>query len=425
MRGLVARMRRFSKTGVVLQNCVETNKSKIHPAIVSVCRWRSLYRFLAITLAVAMVLRASFGQPSIDDPLPASKHTKQKKDNTDGIITTTGNHQDAAAVTDAPTAVTDAPTAAQNPPAASATIATFTADDMDWSDSIFRREGWDNDPVVIESHKLLFFTVPKNSCSEFKMLFRRMMGLKDWKTVGSMQERLHNPASNGLRYLGTYPKEQQAEFMTSPEWTRAIFLRDPRERVLSAYMDKGLGGYKEYKFVAGGYVKSHCCGMRFDSKTEEERTRIERSRPHCLPLFPFMENNTPENFPFEDFVRYFMRQCPDPHWGPQSRRMTESSWKMINFVGHLGTLQEDGHALLNRIGAFEEFGVDGWGPQNGKIFETNFVKHATSAKKKATRFYHSNFSEPETLVLQHYRKDYEHPIMNMTKPESWERLMGK
>ena len=420
-------MRRFSKTGIVVQKSVVANKAKTHTSIMSACRWRSLYRFLVITLAVTMVFRASFGPPSIDVPSPVSKHTKQeKKDNANNFtidrdrITTTGNHQDAAAVTAAP--------ATRNSTAA-ATIAAFTADDIDWSDSIFRRNGWDIDPVVIESHKLLFFTVPKNSCSEFKMLFRRMMGFKDWKTVGSMEDRLHNPATNGLKYLGSYPKEQQAEFMTSPEWTRAIFLRDPRERVLSAYMDKGLTKYKQYKFVAGGYVKSHCCGMKVGLKTEKdlskERARIERSNPHCLPIFPFEESNTPENFPFEDFVRNFMRQCPDAHWALQSKRMTESSWKMINFVGHLRTFQQDGHALLNRIGAFEEFGLEGWGPHNGKIFETNFVKHATSAKNKTNTFYHSNFSEVETLVLQHYRKDYEHPIMNMMKPESWERLMGK
>lgn len=378
--------------------------------------------------------RASFWPTSIDLS-SFSKKTNLNSDNSDinnkdkdnnnpfvidgDGIATVGNHSDAV------DAAVDA--AARNPPAAA--IAAFTADDIDWSDSIFRREGWDNDPVVIESHKLLFFTVPKNSCSEFKMLFRRMMGFTDWKTVGSMQEKLHNPGANGLRYLGSYPKAKRAEFMTSPEWTRAIFLRDPRERVLSAYMDKGLTGYKAYGFVVGGYLKKHCCNMKSNLRREEslsvERARLERSHQHCLPLFPFEENNTLENFPFEDFVRYFMKQCWDPHWALQSKRMKESSWKLINFVGNLGTLQQDGHALLNQIGAFEEFGLEGWGPHNGTIFETNLAEHATSARDKTHTFYHSNYSEVETLVLQHYRKDYEHPIMNMKKPESWERLMGE
>jgi len=295
---------------------------------------------------------------------------------------------------------------------------------IDWSDKIFKRVEWDNDPIVIESHKLLFFTIPKNSCSDFKMLFRRMMGFSDWKTVGSKEEKLHNPWKNGLKYLGSFPKQKQAEFMSSPEWTRAIFVRDPRERVLSAYMDKGLGSYKEYNYVQGGFFKHHCCGMKRSDDPEILRARLELKNRRCLPYLPFGKNNTLENFPFETFVRDFMSQCDDNHWKPQSRRMSATSWKAINFVGHLDRLMEDGHALLRRLGAFEEFGAEGWGPSNGPIFQRNTAKHATSAHDKMEEFYRPDNPEIETLVLQHYRADYEHPVMNFTKPERWDQLMG-
>ena len=85
--------------------------------------------------------------------------------------------------------------------------------EIDWSDGIFQRGGWDKDPIVIESHKLLFFTVPKNACTTFKTLFRRMMGYQDWLVKSP-----HDPAKNGLRYLGHYSRDQQQKMMTSPEW---------------------------------------------------------------------------------------------------------------------------------------------------------------------------------------------------------------
>jgi len=294
---------------------------------------------------------------------------------------------------------------------------------IDWSDPIYKHGGWDVAPVVIESHKLLFFTIPKNTCSEFKILFRRMMGFKDWKTDMSVVS-VHHPKKNGLKYLGSYPKKQQLEFMTSPDWTRAVFVRDPKERVLSAYMDKALNFFFD---VNGKYIKNQCCQMRLIVGSvkllESERSRIQRKFPHCLPLFPYEKNTTVDGFPFEKFVQTFMKRCRDPHWEPQSNRMHAKTWKSINFVGHFEDLQRDGHALLHKISGFEEFGREGWGPGNGTIFQTNFAGHATSAGSKTELFYSKN--EVELAVLKYYRSDYEHPIMNMTKPASWEKLMAR
>jgi hypothetical protein len=116
----------------------------------------------------------------------------------------------------------------------------------DRRDPIFRRSGWDNDPVVVEKYQLLFFTLPKNSCTEWKRLFRRMMNYSNWRMASP-----HDPASNGLRYLGHYKSSQQIEYMTSPNWTRAIFVREPMERLLSGFLDKAYGPEM--------YLYRHCC----------------------------------------------------------------------------------------------------------------------------------------------------------------------
>mmetsp|Transcript_790 Transcript_790/g.1756 ORF Transcript_790/g.1756 Transcript_790/m.1756 type:complete len:389 (-) Transcript_790:64-1230(-) len=298
---------------------------------------------------------------------------------------------------------------------------------IDWSDQIFRRTGWDIDPIVLESHKLLFFSVPKIACTEFKMLLRRMMGFPDWKKVGSKSEKLHDPNRNGLRYLGSFPRRKQEEFMISEDWTRAIFVRDPRERLLSAYIDKGLSRYKESKNVTGGYVKSKCCNFKRPLPNPKlqnnKRVELELYR-RCLPLSPLEKDTTEDTFPFRYFVDKFMAHCRDPHWEPQSNRLKAANWKKINFVGHFDNLKEDAHQLLRKIGAFEEFGL-GWGPENKTIFEKNLVLHATSSKDKLHRYFHGNSTELETIVLKYYRNDYLNEVINLTKPESWGYLMGK
>jgi hypothetical protein len=51
-----------------------------------------------------------------------------------------------------------------------------------------------------------------------------MMGYDDWNATG-WQAHPHHPKFNGLTYLRFLPEEKQQEILTSPEWTRAIFVR--------------------------------------------------------------------------------------------------------------------------------------------------------------------------------------------------------
>ena len=161
------------------------------------------------------------------------------------------------------------------------------------------------------------------------------------------------------------------------------------------------------------------------NKYELVLANLEQNRPSCVPIYPYAKNNTAETFSFLYFVQHFMGPCHDDHWALQSSRMRPATWKFINFVGHLEDLREDAHRLLRRIGAFEKFGRDGWGPnQNASIFETNGAIHATLAHQKLEDYFGKDKGETERLVLEHYRSDYEHAIMNLSKPEGWERVMA-
>mmetsp|Transcript_14537 Transcript_14537/g.33664 ORF Transcript_14537/g.33664 Transcript_14537/m.33664 type:complete len:118 (-) Transcript_14537:2919-3272(-) len=108
--------------------------------------------------------------------------------------------------------------------------------------------------------------------------------------------------------------------MTSSEWTRAIFVRDPLERLLSAYLEKGIRmadpsepvtGYCVKKvLLLDGYFGMYC---------------------RKFPLVPKENNVTEANFPFESFVTSFMAQCDDTHWKPQHSRKKRRELETLKF----------------------------------------------------------------------------------------------
>jgi hypothetical protein len=80
------------------------------------------------------------------------------------------------------------------------------------NDLVMKAGAWGGSPIVIHKFKLLFFTVPMNSCQEFKRLFRRMEGYEDWAIEWNSPPRLyfpdkpmsklpHDPSVNSLTYL--------------------------------------------------------------------------------------------------------------------------------------------------------------------------------------------------------------------------------
>lgn len=250
--------------------------------------------------------------------------------------------------------------------------------------SFYQGGNWDGAPIVIEKKKLIFFSQPKIASTVFKQLFRRMMGLEDWM-LHKEPHIPHDPAKNGLKYLlHFHPKDARA-MMESPEWTRAIFVRDPQERVLSAYLDKA--ARKD-----GMYVYKHCC------IDDPERTCAKQASKS-----------------FQDFLELISEECCcDPHWKPQSQRMKEPFWKNINFVGRFDAIAQDTKRLLQRVDAWEEYGASGWGEhRNASIFaESTGARHRTSADQKLLAYYNS--SAIEDLVKAFYREDYVHPVLKLS-----------
>ncbi|KAI2501963.1 sulfotransferase family [Fragilaria crotonensis] len=149
--------------------------------------------------------------------------------------------------------------------------------------------------IVIESHKLIFFPVPKVADTLWLMLLRRMMGFDNWKS-------LDVDLFEGLVRLSDFSIEQATEMMNSPNYTRATFLRDPKDRFLSTFVDKVMSN--------DASIKRSCCS----------------EGDNCLRNYQTMTG-------FASLIR----SCDDKHWTPISTWIDRKFVSKLNFVGHLET----------------------------------------------------------------------------------------
>jgi hypothetical protein len=249
-------------------------------------------------------------------------------------------------------------------------------------DRIYLRGDWDGAPIVLEEYKLIFFTTAKVGCTVWKQLFRRMMKISDWNVHNTARLIPWNPELNGLKYLYDYNRTVASYMMIANDWTRAIFVRDPKERFLSAYLDKVVDNKD--------FFRKQCCLFT--------GACVAPARESLQGFFDAVQT------------------CEDAHWKPQHRRMESKYWRYVNFVGHMETTSQDAEHLLKMIGAWKLYGQSGWGRSgNLSIFKTSAGgagrEHATNAKERFAAFYTPSL---ERQVELYYSGDYANSVMNLT-----------
>ena len=255
------------------------------------------------------------------------------------------------------------------------------------SDRVYRKGDWDSgSPIVLEEFKLVFFTIDTSASTSFKMLFSRMMGYSDQKVKGHRKWLRLIPftsKTNELKHLYDFDVDQATRMMTSPQWTRAMFVRDPKERFLAAYLAKAAN--PETNFMR------KCCLISGEC--------VETARESLSGFFSVV------------------RVCDDAHWRGQTWRVDARFWPFINFVGHTDSLAGDTERLLKKIGAWDQFGKQGWG-ENGDehVFSDKAggsgAHHYTFARSKMTTFI---TPEMETEIDEFYADDYANPILGLKK----------
>lgn len=257
------------------------------------------------------------------------------------------------------------------------------------NDKIMHPNIWTS-PIVIKEYKLIFFRIPKVCSTEWNTMLFKMTGLSDIAnlTIAAIEENCKK-----ITRMHDIPLEEAQHMMTSKEWTKAIFVREPKERILSAFLNKFC--------EEPTYFQRFCCSQSPDKKLECSRHQESKNFTY------FLEET---------------KQCPDAHWNPQTMTVDQKWWPYINFIGYQNTAFEDTRRLLqtlvsskDNVTAWDRFGRSGWGSNKTEpfMYRPHGYGHATGAKSKLLKYY--NAYTEQTVERFHARQDLECPYFKFVK----------
>jgi hypothetical protein len=96
-------------------------------------------------------------------------------------------------------------------------------------------------------------------------------------------------------------------------------------------------------------------------------------------------------------IKQFLTQGAPTLWQGHSTAANKKFLPLLDFVGHLETAAQDAKELLERIGAWDEYGKSGWGKYgNESIFQSNNVLHKTADDSSASSARLSKYYTPES-----------------------------
>eukprot|EP00551_Chaetoceros_affinis_P017069 CAMPEP_0203699706 /NCGR_PEP_ID=MMETSP0091-20130426/28044_1 /ASSEMBLY_ACC=CAM_ASM_001089 /TAXON_ID=426623 /ORGANISM="Chaetoceros affinis, Strain CCMP159" /LENGTH=259 /DNA_ID=CAMNT_0050572659 /DNA_START=15 /DNA_END=790 /DNA_ORIENTATION=+ len=236
----------------------------------------------------------------------------------------------------------------------------------------------------------------KVASTEFVRFFARLQNNPNW-----CKQNIHHPDVHKLKLLNSYTAEKAQQIMVSPEWTKAIFVRHPKSRLLSAYLDKAIQ-YSE-RFV-GEYCKAF--------------ERHNNNYDECVEKH--------EDFDFF-LKRITSTLSEDVHWRTIYSRVDEKWWPYIDYIGYMDNLNDDAKKLFSSIrssvdgvSAWDRIGVSGWSGNKEGDCKDNLessipflgrsdARHKTRAKKKMKKYYTPDL---EKYVEKSFADDLQNPFFH-------------
>ena len=251
-------------------------------------------------------------------------------------------------------------------------------------------------PIVNEEYNTIFFLVAKAASSEWIRFFTRLNSSPLW--CGNS---IHRKSHQGLKFLSDYSIEEATEIMTSKDWTRAIFVRNPKARILSAFLDKVLA--HERVFVRDKCPTYAKLGGDYDECVEKKDD------------FSFFLHN----------ITTTMNK--NVHWRSIYSRVDEKWWPYMNYVANMENLQGDAEHFLKSIksnvsgdSAWNRIGTTGWGTNerdchnlgDSAFLSKKDTRHKTNAKDKLRKYYNPDL---EKFIETHYADDLNNPFFHFTE----------
>ncbi|XP_078254146.1 carbohydrate sulfotransferase 9-like [Rhinoraja longicauda] len=179
---------------------------------------------------------------------------------------------------------------------------------------------------VEERHKLLYCEVPKAGCSNWKRILLVLSG-----AASSPRNISHDfvHSSKQLRRLDSYNLREANDLLNG--FTKVLFVRDPMERLVSAFRDKFEHPNKYYHPVFGKAILK-----KYRANVSEEALR------------------TGSGVTFREFVHYLLDPHKpigmDIHW-EQITKLCSPCLINYDFIGKFESLEQDANYFLKLIGA--------------------------------------------------------------------------
>ena len=216
---------------------------------------------------------------------------------------------------------------------------------------------------VSTKRKYVYINTPKVAGTTVKLALNQLEGHPDPKVLGAIHEQ-------GQR-LSDFSVEENVVMLSSPDWFRFTFVRNPYDRLLSAYKSKvGIWG-REYGWL-------------------QDRIRDVYGYPsHPNGWLPVVA--------FRDFVHYLIEKFDEPRIGGDGHFSLQTTLHLehliqYDFVGRYEHFAEEFREVLTRLGAPEEVK-----DRAEEVYNpTHPIHHAIA--------YDRDLASP---VYDHYREDFE------------------
>ncbi|XP_019402853.1 PREDICTED: carbohydrate sulfotransferase 9 [Crocodylus porosus] len=226
---------------------------------------------------------------------------------------------------------------------------------------------------VEDRHKILYCEVPKAGCSNWKRILMVLNGL-----ASSTYNISHNAVHYGkhLKKLDSY--DLRGIYTRLNTYTKIIFVRDPMERLVSAFRDKFEHPNSYYHPVFGKAIIK-----KYRVNADEEALK------------------TGSGVKFKEFIQYLLDSHRpvgmDIHW-EQICKLCYPCLINYDFIGKFETLEEDASYLLQLIGAPAELKFPHFKDRHSSDERTNaevvrqYFKELSSRERQLTyEFYYLDY----------------------------------
>lgn len=220
--------------------------------------------------------------------------------------------------------------------------------------------------IVSEKYKLVYCSVPKVACTVWKRILANLQGLNITKGV-------HKKTKGKLQFLNNFSLEKRDKILKT--YTKFMFVREPFERLLSAYRDCFWGKFKSTTDYWKDYHKFI-------------RRVLASSGRH---------NDTyPGDVTFEQFATYLVLRWRkgelfQEHWREQYS-LCNPCRVQFDFIGHYETLAQDALFILRTTNLEDKVHFPEWRPTDtGALMQKYYSTLSLLRIKQLQNIYNKDF----------------------------------